>query len=63
MGSRGMSSDYMHRGSREGCEQDTRKFEEDYESEVAKSMKQNKIWSYIGLGFGPGPATLISQIT
>lgn len=38
-----MSSDFMHRGSREGSEQDTRKFEEDYETEAAESMKQNKI--------------------
>lgn len=63
MGSLGMSSDYMHRGSWEGSEQDTRKFEEAYESEAAESMKHNKIWSCIDLGFSPGPATLISQST
>ena len=59
MGSLGMFSDYMHRGSREGsaeAQKDTMEFEEDHERAAAESMRQSKIWSHIDLGLILGSA-------
>lgn len=59
MASLGISSDYMHRGSREGsgqAQKDTMEFEEDHEKEAAESMQQNKVWSHTDLGLSLGSA-------
>lgn len=59
MGSLGMFSDDVHRGSREGsaeAQKDTTEFEEDPERAAAESMRQSRSWSHIDLGLIPGSA-------
>lgn len=59
MGSLGMSSDDVHRGSREGsaeAQKDTTEFEEDHERAAAESMRQSKSWRHIDFGLIPSSA-------